>query len=420
MARSGPGWLALVLVAAAVVARAASSGWSAAATDERAWPESDFQILWSAGRALAEGRDPSDPAVLDEIGRRAGRASTPFAAALPLVARSAGALSDEFEPAFRAALVGQALLVLATLALLTRLVVAEGLAPVPAVAVALGSLGLNDGLWMSLAMNSTNLLALAALCGAALAATRRRAGAEGAALALATLAKLSPALVVLAAWLAGRRRAALTWAAVLAGAAALSFLWLGVGPQVGWVQRTLPALGYAPDLPPGHFDNSTHAWNLSPHGLLARAGAQGDLPPVLVLAGALAVAGLVLWQLALLARARRSPGDATTLAAAAVTASLLVSSVTWPHHLVLLALPVALLAARLPRAPAPALAGLVATALLMAPLGILGGDSTLALEGPLRTAACVIVFAALVALPARPWTPEAGPPAAPGPPGALR
>ena len=397
MARRLLAWVPALVALAAVALVGSRSDWTAFAGDPRAWAESDFEILWAAGQGLREGRDVTDAAVLDELGQRAGRAATPFSASHPLVARLVGALpGHDFPSAYRLALWGQGLLALLVVVLLAAILVHDGLALPWAVALALAALGLGDGLWMSVAMNSANLVTLAAVCGAVLAAQRGWSVVEGLALALAVLAKTSPALLALAALLAGRVRTAVACALGWLLAGALSVAWQGWAPHAAWLARTAPALGYAPELEPGRFNNALHAWNLAPHGLLARQAYAAGLPRLMVLAAAWAVAALVLWQLLLVARAQRGPRGAATLASAALAGSLLVSSVTWPHHLVWAALPLALLASALGRAPWPAWLGLAAGTLLLLPLGALGAPE---LDLPLRTAACVLLFAALAALP---------------------
>jgi hypothetical protein len=408
--------LALLVVAAAVALVASSSHWVGFLGDPTAWPQSDFQILWAAGHGLAEGRDVTDPAVLDELGARAGREATPFSASQPLVARLFGATSDDFPRAYRTWLWLHGLLGAGAVLLLVRLLRGEGLGALAAAALALAAVGLHDGLFMSLAMNSTNLVTLAAVCAAALAARSGKPVAEGLALAVAVIAKTSPVLLVFVAALAGRLRVAFVAAGAWLLASLGSVAWIGTAPHLAWWERTAPALGYAPERAAGEFSNALHAWNLSPHGLLARTAYRADWPRPLVLAAALTVAALVLWQLALAARSQRTAADAPTLTATALAGTLLVSSVTWPHHLVLAALPVALLAARWRQSPAVASVGLLAGALLMTPLGLLDDDPSLGLEGPLRTGALVVMFGALVALPTRGGQPDEPPVTAEGTP----
>ncbi|RKY16180.1 MAG: hypothetical protein DRQ55_18510, partial [Planctomycetota bacterium] len=236
--------MALVLLAVGAVG--ASSGWTGFATAPEAWHESDFQILWAAGHGLAEGVDITDPAALDRVGARTGREATPFCAAQPLVTRLFGLSSDDFSAAYRAWLLLHALAGVLAVALLAGLLRDEGLTRAAALAVALAAVGLNDGLWMSLAMNSTNLVALAAVCAAAWAARRRRALSEGLALALAVLAKTSPLLLVLVAAWSGRVRAASVGLLGWVAATLTALVWLGSAPLMAWMQRTAPALGFAP------------------------------------------------------------------------------------------------------------------------------------------------------------------------------
>lgn len=395
------GVLALAVALAAVLAVAGSSPWLPFLTEREAWPQSDLQILWAAGHGLAEGRDVTDPAVLDELGRRAGRDPTPFSASHPLLARLHGELPDDFPAAYERALVlnaGWALLCVLLLALLAR---GDGRTEAAVasdwllwLALATAAVGLCDGLWMSLAMNSTNLPALALVLAALWAAVARRPLLEGVLLGLAVLAKTSPALLVLTALMAGRVKtgisAGLTWLSFCA----LSVFWMGPDPLLAWTTRTLPALGYGMRVEPDAFDNALHSWNLSPYGLLTRSALRSGLPPGLVWVAALLVASLVLWQLWLVARTRRDP---LGLGAATLAGSLLISSVTWPHHLVFVALPATVLVLRGRRLPLLGGLGLLASVVLMLPLGSFDSDPSLPLEGPLRTAAAVLLFAASVA-----------------------
>jgi hypothetical protein len=77
---------------------------------------------------------------------------------------------------------------------------------------------LDDGTWMALWFNQLNFLTLAALAGALWAGVSGRPRTEGALLAVATWAKLSPALILVFAALTGRWRTVRA-AAVGAGAA---------------------------------------------------------------------------------------------------------------------------------------------------------------------------------------------------------
>ncbi len=368
------GGVLLILVSIGALFVAGASGWTDLLDIPQAWAESDFQILWAAGQGLSEGVDIHDPMVLDEIGRRAGRPVTPFCAANPLVVRAFGLLPAPFFDAYELWLVVSVVLLVVSLALLTRILRDEG-AGGAAAALALGVLLLNDGTWMALSYNSTNLVALAAVLGALRAAQTGRPVLEGVLLAVATVAKTSPGLLVVLALFASRRR---TVFGALAGGAALlgtSVAWSGWALHLSWIERVLPRLGYAPVLEPGAFDNSLHAWNLAPAGWLARLAHANDAR-AWVPFGAGIVAGVVVLALVALARRRgvtrgadhsRGDGadpvgtrsrdhgrdhrrdhrrDLTGLYAVGLTATFLISSVTWPHHLVLAALPVAWLILR--------------------------------------------------------------------------
>lgn len=380
------------------------SPWQESLADPGAWAGSDFQILLAAGVAQSRGLDAHDAAVLDAVGRELGRPATPFCAAPPLVVAVFGTLGDELEPAFRRWLTIQALCAVLAAACLFGVCRRAGFGALGGAAAALGVLALGDGLWMSAAMNSTNLVALLALAAALLAAVHDRPALEGLALAVAILAKTSPALVVVAALLSGRRRTVLWSALGLAALVGLGVAWVGWDVHVSWWQRVLPALGYAPELPPGHFDNGLHQWNLAPHGLLARAAWTADLPRAFVGLGAWAVTALVVVQLGLALRGARVAGDAVLGRVReyglAVAGSLLVSSVTWPHHLVLAALPALALVvtarARGWRRVDVVLGG-AACVVLAQPLGTWGATGEQPADILAYAAGCVLLFMGLAA-----------------------
>jgi hypothetical protein len=392
------GAIGLAVIAAAVVVIALSSAWTGRLLTREGRVTSDFQILHAAARGLQEGRDIHDPEVLDALGRQDGRPTTPFCAANPLVLGLVGLLDPDLERAYGQALVANVALALVAVGLLASVLAALGCRPAAAAAIALGVVGLDDGTWMSLAMNSTNLLVLAALAGALRAALARADALEGLLLAVAVVAKTSPALLLVVLLLAGRRRP-VAWALVgLALLAGVSIAWSGWSVHASWSTRVLPALGYAPVLAPGAFANSLHAWNLAPNGVLSRAVASAGAPRLLALAGAWLVTLLVLVQLGLSLRAgERGPGASASARlrqyGLGVSATFLVSSVTWPHHLVLAALPATWLLCGASRRPAAAL-GLLACAVLFLPLGTLGDDPTLTLDIGAKAAACVLLLLA--------------------------
>ena len=399
--------VALALAALLVAWVGWSSPWSTFAGDEASRVESDFQILRAAGCGLVEGRDIHDPFVLDDVGRRTGRSHTPFCAANPLVVRTYGMQAGSpFDQAYTAALVVNACLAILAVWLLASCLRAASSAAArtawtTAFAIGLVALGAGEGLWMSLAMNSTNLLALVAVLAALRSALAGHPLAEGAFLALAAVAKTSPALLLLVVLFAGRRLAFAAGCAVSAGLAALSVWWSGWEIHASWLTRVLPVLGYAPDLEAGRFNNSLHAWNLSPNGVLSRTLLEADGPRMFALLGAWIVALLVLGQLVVSVRSRGRGGDRRTIFrvyALGLTATLLVSSVSWPHHLVFLCLPAAALLDDLRRGvDPPGLAGLACVALLALPLGMIDSDPMLTLGIPLRSLAVVLLFFVLAA-----------------------
>ena len=421
--RKGPSRWAWLLPPA-VLLLGLAVGWTSTWTQESRVPEnqviSDFEILYAAGRGLALGLDIHDPAVLDALGRQVGRPATPFCAYNPLVVRAfgwfAGLFADDpdrlsgggralhgegiglgnggaagglvtgdpaFHDAFEAWQGVQLALLVLCLALLARVLAVAGLPPLLAAAAAPALLLLNDGTWTNLFWNQMNVVALAALLGALLAAQRGRHLTEGALLALAVCAKTSPALLVIVALAMGRWRtlvgAALTGLALFE----LSVLWCGWEVHHSYVESVLPMLRYAPDVAPGMaFANNMSATNLAPHGLISRAlfrassgagvGGAGELAG---LAGATwAVTAVVLGLLAAgLARAGRR--DVLGQYGLGLAAMFLVSSVTWPHHLVWLALPLGALVVAVWRAgpgraggPILGLGALVVAVILFLPM----------------------------------------------------
>lgn len=348
MARRAPGIAAVAGVVLVLVAVGSQSPWTTLLHQPDAQVMSDFQILYAAGQGLSEGLDIHDPEVLDAVGRRFGRPETPFCAALPAVLAGFSLFGPELAPAYEHWLTGAVLAALVTvLALAGSLRAEQRLGRGVALALSLLVVGLPASFWHALAMNSTNILTLAALALAWWAGTRGRAWLEGLALCVAILAKISPALVLVTLLLAGRR-APVLWAlgwlsATVAGAVA----WVGWEIHVSWFTRVLPVLGYAPEVHAGRFNNALHAWNLAPNGLFTRAA---DGAGFWAAMGAWLVTALVLWQLVGAVRAWNSGRlfsapvvppqlDVGWLYAVSVAAMFLISSVTWPHHLVFAALP---------------------------------------------------------------------------------
>jgi len=425
---------ALLLVAAVAGAAwtGARSAWTAFALDPASRLGSDFQILHTAGRALVEGLDVHDPAVMDEVGRRSGRPSTPFCAALPLTMRLfATFASTELPRAYTTWLTLHALAIVAAGVLLAGGLRVTGLAAVPSAALAVALIGFDDATWMSLAMNSTNGVALLAVVAALRAGLAGRPWLEGALLAVAAVAKTSPALLVVVALLARRGRVVLGALGTGAALAVFSLAWVGWPVHESWIERVLPALGYAPELESGWFSNTLHAWNLSPNGVIARELAERGGAAATARGLAWLVAALVLVQLAVGVRrggpasgadregsdgegAEAGPGVAAELwrqYGLGLSASFLVSSVTWPHHLILATVPAAALVVALRTAGgrAPAVAGLLACAVLFLPLGAFGADDAQRVDVAAKALACAVLFLALVVRP-RAWTSPAGGP----------
>ena len=408
-----PAWRGLLLLAAVAAAAgsvATHSDWARLAFERTAVAQSDYELHWAAGRALVAGLDPYDQGVVNEIGRQTGRADTPFCAANPLVVRMFGAAPSLFDGyatwrTWNLALLAACVLVLA--ACLRRELGTTG-GPAVALALALGLVALNDGTWMSLFYNQTNVVKLLAVVLALLAAQTGRPGAEGVLLALAAAAKTSPALLLVVAALAGRWRAVVAGVVTLGLLAAVSIAWNGLAVNASYLAMTRLRLGYASSVPTGQFNNSLHDWNVAPNGLLSRAAEVGHWPPGATLAAAGAVALVVLVALERWLRprdGRPAPGVFAQYAAG-VAATFLVSSVTWPTHLSLAAVPCGWLAVQALTVRRPGalplvllFVGAVATVVLFVPLGSFGEDLHQHDDIRLKTDACVALFALAVAWP---------------------
>lgn len=404
------GLLLLAAVAAAAGYVATHSDWARLAFERTAVAQSDYELHWAAGRALVAGLDPYDQGVVNEIGRQTGRADTPFCAANPLVVRMFGAAPSLFDGyatwrAWNIALLAACVLALA--ACLRRELGAAG-GPAVALALALGLVALNDGTWMSFYYNQTNVVTLLVVVLALLAAQTGRPEAEGVLLALATAAKTSPGLLLLVAALAGRWRTVVAGVVTLGLLAAVSIAWNGLAVNASYVAMVNLRLGYASSVPTGQFNNSLHDWNVAPNGLLSRAAEVGRWPSGATLIATAAVALIVLVALERRLRPRdgRDAPGVFAQYAAGVVATFLVSSVTWPTHLSLAAVPCGWLAVQALTLRRPGalplvllFVGALATAVLFVPLGSFGEDLHQHDDIRLKTDACLALFAVVLVFP---------------------
>ncbi|HEX5009543.1 MAG TPA: glycosyltransferase family 87 protein [Planctomycetota bacterium] len=408
--------LALALLAGALVA--AGSQWTAALAQPDSWAETDYQLHWAAGRALAAARDPYDPASVQSIGMTAGRGFTPFCAATPLFVAFFRWLGERpFEDGYRLLLGLNVLLLGLAVAALAAALRRAGAPGAAALGAALALVALDDGTWMSLWFNQLNFVTLAAVCGALWAGCSGRPRTEGALLALATWAKLSPALILVLAACAGRWRT--VRAAVVAGVAllALSIAVTGWDAHVSWLTMARRELGFATQRPEGQFTNTLHAWNLAPNGVLSRAAAAGGWDHGLLLAAVWAVALAAVGTAVLALRCGARAGDAGprqvfAVYALGVAAGFLASSTTWATHLSLAAVPVAFVALAAWESPRrgllPRAAGALAAVLLFVPLGTLGVADDQRLDILAKLDGCILLLIA-VAAAARTGAPEATP-----------
>jgi hypothetical protein len=400
------GGLLLVLALAASALVFFTSDWAALLGHPDAWTDTDYQLHWAAGRALAAGQDPYDAATVERIGSATGRPFTPFCAAAPLWVAGFARLGElSFEQGYRALLDLNVVLLLLGIAALAAALRSVGVPGAAAAGAALALVTCNDGTWMALWCNQLNFITLAALTGALWAGVSGRPRTEGALLAVATWAKLSPGLILVFAALTGRwrtvRAAAVTGLVLLA----LSIALAGWPAHTSWLAMTQRELGFAAQRPAGLFNNSLHAWNLSPNGVLSRAGAAAGWSRGAVLAGgwaaALAAAGAAVWVLRR-ARDAASPGaprDVFALHAAGLAAGFLASPTTWVTHLSLAAVPLAFVLWRAWERRAGCASVLCASAaavLLFLPLGTLGSAEDQRLDILAKLDGCVLLLAAVL------------------------
>jgi len=155
----------LALLAASLAS--ARSDWTALLSQRASWAESDYQLHWAAGRALAAGKDPYDPAAVGPIGATTGRPFTPFCAATPLFVRVFAWLGElPFERGYRVLLGVSVVLLLASFALLGAALWRAGVPALVAAAAGVALIACNDGTWMALWYNQLNFVTLAVLTGA--------------------------------------------------------------------------------------------------------------------------------------------------------------------------------------------------------------------------------------------------------------
>jgi hypothetical protein len=166
------------------------------------------------------------------------------------------------------------------------------------------------------------------------AALRRRAGLAAGFIAAAASLKVSPIFLIPLFARLGRWRIAVLASVSLVGLTVVTML----AAPGSWQFFTvvLPRIG----LGTANWDNGSIDGLVSRTAQLAPGlfgGATQTVAKVLIVAAAVVVIGITLW-------CARSSGDAWTLrlgVAALITALLIVSSVTWQHHLVTLLLPIA-------------------------------------------------------------------------------
>ncbi len=193
---------------------------------------------------------------------------------------------------------------------------------------------------------------LAFLLAAAWAADRRGFQTlAGACVGVAAAVKLFPAFVALYFLAAGRWRAAAATAAAFVGMNGVAVAVFGAADVRAYVAEVIPAVG---GMNAGVWKNVSlgsywlRALAPPPQGRIAPAPDFPGLALALAAASQLLVVGAVAWA-AWAGRATTAGRDRAFAAAGA--GMLLLAPTSWPHYFLLLAVPVGLLAARLPAGP---------------------------------------------------------------------
>jgi len=216
---------------------------------------------------------------------------------------------------------------------------------------------------------------------------------------VAAWAKVSPALIIVLAAVAGRGRTVRAALATGLALLALSIALAGWDAHASWLAMVQRELGYAAVRPEGTFNNSLHEWNLSPNGVLSRAAAAAGWPRGAVLAGAWGVAILAVGAAAWAVRGRGArPFEVHALG---IAAGFLASGTTWVPHLSLAAIPLACCLQRAWTARTgwlPLAAAAVAAVLLMLPLGALGTPTDPSADILGKLSGCLLLMAALLGL----------------------
>lgn len=192
---------------------------------------------------------------------------------------------------------------------------------------------------LTLHHGSPGLLVAVLVVGTLVAERAGRSRLAGVLLALAVLIKIVP--VVLVAYFLLRRRWRVLAAASVAGTAllALSLAVAGVGPHLHWLLEMAP--GLASGARTGtFFEPACHPENQSLTGICCRLIGEGSawFRPVSSALGVLVVGitALVLWR-------RRRPRLDGLEASVVVVTLLLISTITWFHHMTLMVLPLGVL-----------------------------------------------------------------------------
>jgi hypothetical protein len=182
---------------------------------------------------------------------------------------------------------------------------------------------------------SPSVLVAVLVIGTLVAARAERARLAGLLLALAVLIKIVPVFLVL--YLLLRRRFAVVKWGLISGAAlmALSLLIVGVEPHLHWLTQMVPGLAYGASTGT-FFEPGCHPENQSLTGTFCRflGAGSGIYQKAASVTGALLllVVGFALW--------RRRPGAIDRLESSLVVVTiLLVSTITWFHHMTMMLLP---------------------------------------------------------------------------------
>lgn len=305
----------------------------------------DFASYYYAVGAAAQGLDPYDRRQLGTLAKEDGARKSvfPFLYPPPFLLTMTWSLPMSLQSAYLTWFWLNGLFLLAALLALWRWL------PEPATMAAIGIvLATFTPIYDNQLMGQANLPVLAAMLWGLYLVERRHPVSGGALMGLASMMKMSPALMV--AWWMYRRN----WTAVLSASAAAALLSLAALPLVGWdaqlrfYRDVLP--GFARGDYNGLFISILHPGNHSLPNLWAQLfdaeRRLTGLAQILAAATTLGLLGLLAWKL------RRQAPDLLGAAAAAAAVSvmmLLIPVYAYEHHLVQMIFPLVVTSVALAR-----------------------------------------------------------------------